>query len=265
MSLENYLETGRDEKLPVGIIALKRADNERNQIDAGMLDALAQALEAVRRDPGLRGLVILSAREKVFSTGADIEGAFGDGNAGQALELSRRGAEVFGLLTSLPCVSVACLSGFALGGGLELALCADFRLAAKGARLGLPEVNLGLLPGWGGTQRLPRLIGRSRALRAILSGDMLSSDLAFELGLVNEVVESYGELLPAALKLLAPITQKSRRAVAAIKEAVYGGEDLPLAEALALESRLFSAAWDTPDRAEGIAALRGKRRPVWPE
>jgi enoyl-CoA hydratase len=172
---------------------------------------------------------------------------------------------VFGLLGSVPCPTVAAISGFALGGGLELALCCDFRIATKGARLGLPEINLGLIPGWGGTQRLPRLIGQPRALRLILSGEPLNATQALECGLVDELVHDYAALHPAAEKLLARYQGKSRHALALAKRAVNEGGELSFAEGLELESELFGLAWNSPDRTEGIAALMEKRRARWPE
>lgn len=265
MGTQQYLEVSRDPQSRILTLTLSRTDNERNQINTGLIHELREVLEAELESRQARGLLLMSAREKVFSTGADIEGELGSGSAEDAYSISRLGHEVFGLISRLHCVSVALLSGFALGGGLELALCCDFRIAARNARLGLPEINLGLLPGWGGTQRLTRLIGTPKAMRMILGGDPLNAQAALDCGLVDEVVESYGDLRSAGEKLLLTFRDKSPRALAFARNAIVEGRTLPLDTGLELESALFSQAWDTPDREEGLSALREKRRPRWPQ
>jgi enoyl-CoA hydratase len=253
-----------DAQTRVATITLDRQDNEKNQINSPLIEELQQVLVGELVHPKYRGLILRSSREKVFSTGADIEGQLVGIGPLEAARFSHHGREVFGLFGRLPYLTVAAVSGFALGGGVEICLCCDFRIAAKNARLGLPEVNLGLLPGWGGTQRLPRLIGRPRALRMILSGDPVNAATALEWGLVDEVVDGYAELQGAAEKLLARYAGKSARAVAAIKRSIYDGAELPLDAALSHESVIFGLAWSTPDREEGVQALLEKRRPVWP-
>jgi enoyl-CoA hydratase/carnithine racemase len=195
----------------------------------------------------------------VFSTGADIE-SIGDIDADAARRFSERGKQVFGLLEELPCVTLCALNGFALGGGLELALHCDLRVATASARLGLPEINLGIIPGWGGTQRLPQVVGRSRALRMILSGEPVSGEAALAVGLVDEVVATYGELLPVAEKLAGRFADKARGALGRAKRGVYGNTNDN-----DLESELFAEAWGSAERREGVAALIAKRRPVWPD
>jgi enoyl-CoA hydratase/carnithine racemase len=261
----NYLGCARDASGRVLTLTLQRADNERNQINSGLVAALRAALEPELASTALRGVILISAREKVFSTGADIEGEMPGLTPGTAVQFSREGHEVFGLLSRLPCPSVACIAGFALGGGLELALCCDFRIAASSSRLGLPEINLGLIPGWGGTQRLPRLIGRSRALRMILSGEPVNAQTALEFGLVDELVENHGALEAAALKLLSKFSDKSARSMALAKRAVYSGEGQTMSAGLDHEAELFGQAWATPDREEGLAAYFARRKAQWPE
>jgi enoyl-CoA hydratase len=146
-----------------------------------------------------------------------------------------------------------------------LALCCDFRIVAANARLGLPEINLGLIPGWGGTQRLPRLIGRSRALRMILSSEPLNAEAAIDCGLADELVPNAAELEDSALQLLARFSSKAGRSLGLAKRAVYQGEQLPLEQGLDNESELFGTAWDTAERREGISAFLQRRRPQWPE
>jgi len=246
-------------------IILDRKDNEKNQINSALVAELEGVLRPELASPRAKGVVLMSAREKVFSTGADVEGQLAKLSSLEVERFSRHGKEVFALLSSVPYPTVAAISGFALGGGLELALCCDFRIATKGARLGLPEINLGLIPGWGGTQRLPRLIGKPRAMRLILSGELINAAQALEWGLVDELVERYADLPAAAEKVLVRYQGKSRRALALAKRAVNEGGELSFAEGLELESEMFGLAWNSPDRAEGIAALLEKRRPRWPE
>jgi enoyl-CoA hydratase len=240
----------------VATLTLKRTDNERNQINPELMDHLEAQLKAAAERP-LRVLIVHSGYEKVFSTGADIE-SIGDIDAAEALHFSRHGKSVFEMLEQLPCLTVCALNGFALGGGLELALHCDLRIAAASARMGLPEINLGIIPGWGGTQRLPQVVGRSRALRMILSGEPVNAETALSHGLVDEVVPTYAELVPAAEKLAGKFSDKPREATGRAKQAVYGASS-------ELESTLFSAAWGSAERSEGTAALIAKRRPSWPD
>jgi enoyl-CoA hydratase/carnithine racemase len=154
---------------------------------------------------------------------------------------------------------IAAINGLALGGGLELALACDIRIATTSAKLGLPEVGLGLIPGWGGTQRLPRLIGCGRAAEMILTGRAINSDEAERIGLVNKVVPD-GDLLPAALEMARAIAEKSPDAIRFAKEAMQKGIDLSLKQGLDLESALEDAALNTPGFEEGLRAYKEKRR-----
>jgi enoyl-CoA hydratase len=262
---EQYLRTEFDGATQLLTVILDRQDNDKNQIDTGLIKALMAVLSTEFLKPRSKGLILISGKEKVFSTGADIDNELKDLNAAEAARFARAGREVFSILGKLPCLTVACLSGFALGGGLELALNCDFRLAVKSARLGVPEINLGVIPGWGGTQRLPRLIGAHRALQLILSGDPIKAAQAEEWGLVDGTVESYADLRPAAAALLVKYAAKSRNAIAIAKRAVWEGLGTTLSQGLNLESEMFAQAWGTPDRSEGIAAYLAKRKPAWPE
>lgn len=263
MGLTDYLEL---EQLPGNVLAitLARRDNDKNQLNVPMVGALAEAFALAAESKGIRGLVLRSRHEKVFSTGADIAGEMTSLDPEQARQFSQHGRQVFGLLTELPCPTVACIAGFCLGGGLELALCCDFRIAAANARLGLPEINLGLIPGWGGTQRLPRLIGCGRALRMILSGDPVNAEVALEYGLVDEVSAQPQELEGAALRLLNRFANKPLRSIALAKQMVYSGLAGGLPAGLEQESMQFGLAWDGDERVEGIAAFLERRRPSWP-
>ena len=265
MSSEPQIIASYNEAARILRVTLNRCDQPRNQIGSQMVRELRELLQPEVDQPRLRGVILDSAQEKVFSTGADVGGELRVMDPSEAARFAIAGREAFALFTKLPCASVAAISGFALGGGLELSLCCDFRIATSGARLGLPEINLGVIPGWGGTQRLPRLIGRPHALRMILTGDPIPAPTALEWGLVDEVVGSYSELIPAAERLLARFADKSRRAVAVARRAIHEGGDMPLAQGLSLESELFGLAWSTPDRIEGVTALLEKRRPAWPD
>ena len=263
MSVDNYLKTEFNEELGILTVTIDRLDNDKNQIDSGMVEALMAVLYPEQVKPRARGLFLISGKEKVFSTGADIEGELKDLSPTEAALFSTAGGEVFSMLNKLSCPTVALLAGFTLGGGLELALCCDFRIAAKNIRVGLPEINLGVIPGWGGTQRLPRLIGRSRAMKMILTGDPVNAATAIDYGLVDEVVDSYADLVPAGEKLLKKLNGKSRGAIALAKRAVYEGGNMTLHDGLALESGIFALAWGTEDRVEGLAAYMEKRKPRW--
>lgn len=265
MDVEQYLRTEWSEDGDVLIITLDRQDNDKNQIGSGMVKALQAVLYPEYVEPKARGIILRSARPKVFSTGADVEGELKDLSPSEAALFSMAGRDVFALLGKVSCPTVALLSGFTLGGGLELALCCDFRIAAKNTRLGLPEIKLAVIPGWGGTQRLPRLIGRSRAVMMILTGEMVNSATAREYGLVEQVVDGYDELLPAGLALLSKFSAKSRGAIALAKRAVYEGSNMALYDGLALESEIFALAWSTEDRVEGITAYMEKRKPRFKE
>lgn len=263
MSTDKYLRVNFAEDSRILTVWLDRQNNEKNQIDSGMVKALMQVLYPEHIEPRARGLLLISGKPKVFSTGADIEGELKDLSATEATLFSSAGRDVFGLLTRLSCPTVALLAGFTLGGGLELALCCDFRIAAKNTRLGFPEINLGVIPGWGGTQRLPRLIGRSRAMKMILTGDPINSSTALDYGLVDEVVDSFEALLPAGEGFINKLKGKSRGAIAMAKRAVNEGIVMDLPDGLALESEIFGLAWSTEDRVEGIEAYMGKRKPRW--
>ena len=173
-------------------------------------------------------------------------------------ELALLGQDVFGTLAALPFPTVAAINGFALGGGLELALAADLRVAATGARLGLPEVGLGLIPGYGGTQRLPRLIGQGRALDLILTGRHVTADEALQLGLVNRVAD---DALTAAIELARLAARNGPVAIGLAKEAVSRGLDVTLSQGLEIEADLFGLVATSADMQEGTSAFLEKRAP----
>ncbi len=243
---------------PVATITLNRPQ-VLNALNAQLFTDLDELIRELALDPSVRVILLTGAGDKAFAAGADIvELTTTDAKSGEAL--ARRGQGVFGRIESCGKPAIACVNGFALGGGCELALACTFRIASESARLGQPEVKLGLIPGYGGTQRLPRLVGPSAALRLILTGEIIPAAEALRIGLVDQVVPP-ADLLDTARALALKIAAQAPLAVAASIEAVTQGADLPLAEALALEARIFGRLSATADKREGVAAFLEKRPP----
>ena len=204
--------------------------------------------------------VIVYGGEKVFAAGADIKEMAAMGYA----EMAARAGEIssaIGAVARIPKPVVAAITGYALGGGCELALACDWRVAAQDAKLGQPEINLGIIPGAGGTQRLPRLVGPARAKELIMSGRFVGAEEALAIGLVDKVVPSATEVYDAAVALVTPYTQGPAAALRAAKMAVDGGLEMDIAAGLAWESQLFAALFATDDKREGMAAFVEKRKP----
>jgi len=244
----------------IGTITLNRPP--ANSYDLHFMQALDAAIDAADGDPQVKAIILKSASEKFFSAGADVK-AFLANSAEANMEMIRTAHRALEKMALSPKVFVAVINGHALGGGLEMALACDLRFAAEGNyRLGLPEVTLGLLPGNGGTQRLPRLIGANKALELMLTGENVGPEEAHRLGLVNR-------LFPAE-KLLEETEAYARKAasgagvaIGKIKQAVYQGIALPLKEALALERDLIEPLFKTEDAQEGLKAFAEKRQPVY--
>jgi enoyl-CoA hydratase/carnithine racemase len=232
-----------------------------NALSQAVLDGLRSAFAEIARDPALRAAVLTGAGEKFFVAGADIGEFVTLGKEGTLAKIAD-GQQLTLEMERQPYPIVAAINGFALGGGLELAMACDIRLASSRAKVGQPEIQLGIIPGWGGTQRLPRLVGRGRALEILLTGEQITAERALELGLVNRVVEP-DELRGAAQEVAGSLAELAPLAVAAIKRSVSGGSDQPLAEGLALELGEFDKIFKSADAAEGIAAFLGKRRANW--
>jgi enoyl-CoA hydratase len=230
-----------------------------NALNSATLDELQQALRTLQADDGVRAVVITGAGTKAFAAGADIN-ELAALRPAEAAALSRAGQRTFDLVENLGKPVVAAINGFALGGGCELAMACTIRIAADTARLGQPEISLGLIPGYGGTQRLPRLVGRGVAMDLLLTGRQVDAEEALRIGLVNRVVPAAG-LMPEALALAAELAGKAPLAMAYMLEAVNRGSALPLDAALAVEASLFGLAASTDDMREGTAAFLAKRRP----
>jgi enoyl-CoA hydratase len=228
-----------------------------NALNAEVLDGLQAAFAAAKDDPAVGAVILTGAGEKAFVAGADISGFSAFTPVG-ARDFARKGQATLDLIANLGKPVVAAVNGFALGGGCELAMAATFRYASKNARLGQPEVNLGLIPGYGGSQRLPRLVGKGRAMELLLTGDAIPADEALRIGLVNRVVEP-AELLPACRETLKKILAKAPVAVRYVLDAVNAGLEMPFNAAEDHEAALFGLCAATEDMKEGVAAFLEKR------
>jgi len=227
-----------------------------NALDARTLDELEDAIARIENDTAIKGVILVGAGEKAFVAGADIQAL---AEARDPAQTARRGQAVLRKIELCPKPVVACVNGFALGGGLELALACHFRYATKNAKLGLPEVKLGLIPGYGGTQRLPREVGRGRALELILSGEPVDADEALRIGLVNKVFETRDQLIEAAKKTLSTIGSRGPLAVKTALRVVDLGLDGPLQKGLEVEALAFGAIGVSEDAREGTRAFLEKR------
>jgi len=231
----------------------------RNAVNDQTIEELDAALSEVEHDLALRVLIVTGAGDKAFVAGADInELKERDGVRGRTV--TRRRQEVFTRLESLEIPSIAAINGFAMGAGCELAMACTLRIAATSAKIGQPEVKLGITPGAGGTQRLPRLVGMGRALEMILTGEPIDAQTALAWGLVNRVVAP-DQLMSEAHKLAEMLAARPRLALQYAKEAVLRFADGSLAEGLAHESYLHALSCTTSDKAEGVAAFLEKREP----
>jgi enoyl-CoA hydratase len=233
-----------------------KALNALNQLT---LKEISAALEDASADAAIRGLILTGAGEKAFVAGADIR-EIAEISGLQATTFARYGQSVFDHIENLGKPVIAAVNGFALGGGCELAMACTFRIAATTARFGLPEVKLGIMPGFGGTQRLPRLVGKGRALQMMLTADPIDAQEAHRIGLVNEVVEP-SRLIARAEELLQKIEANGPLGIKLCIEAVNRGLEVNQAEGLTLESALFGLSATSKDKAEGTAAFLEKRPP----
>jgi enoyl-CoA hydratase len=246
-----------------GAVATLTLDRPRalNALDEETLRELARVVRDVRRDAALRALVVTGAGEKAFSAGADIP-AMARMSASDGHAYSRLGHDVLARLEALSIPVIAAVNGVALGGGLELALACDLILASERARLGQPEINLGLIPGFGGTQRLVRRIGQTRAREVIYLGHPLAAEDALRVGLVNQVVPP-GRLAEEAARLAAELAAKPPVALAQAKRATAVAADTDLETGCRYEVEAFAVAFASEDRVEGLTAFLDKRPPVW--
>ncbi len=230
-----------------------------NALNAATIGELREAVGTLGADGTVRAVIVTGAGKKAFVAGADIV-ELAQLEPVRARELAQRGQELCEFLERMEKPVVAAINGFALGGGCELAMACTMRVAADTAKLGQPEINLGLIPGYGGTQRLPRLVGRARALELLLTGDPISAEEAWRIGLVNRVVPATA-LMQEAKSLAAALASKAPIAVRYILDAVRDGFQMSLAEGCAHEATLFGLVATTDDMREGTRAFLEKRRP----
>ena len=230
-----------------------------NALNKSVIAELRTVFEDSRDDSAVRGIILTGAGDKAFAAGADINEVLNDTPI-EAEEKTRLGQAVTNLIENLGKPVIAAVNGFALGGGCELSMACTIRLAAESAKFGLPEVKLGIMPGYGGTQRLSRLVGKGLALQLILSGGMISAQEAYRIGLVNEVIPS-AELISRAEAMLNQIGANAPQSIKFALEAVNKGLETSLAEGLLIEASLFGILAATEDKKEGTSAFLAKRAP----
>jgi len=253
MSFDNLLYTNEN-----GVVTLTiNRPKALNALNHATLLELLAAFDQIKNDPDVRSVILTGSGDKAFVAGADIS-EMQPLDAMKAREFARLGHQLAATIQELPKPVIAAVNGFALGGGCELALCCDMRFAGETARFGQPEVNLGVIPGFGGTQRLPRLIGKGRACELIMTGDMIDATEAYRIGLANKVFPAE-ELLPAATRLAQKISSKGPLAISFAKGALNNGLEIDLAHACDQEADLFGLCFATDDQKEGMQAFLEKR------
>ncbi|WP_263356869.1 enoyl-CoA hydratase-related protein [Acidicapsa ligni] len=249
-----------EKRAPIAVVTINRP-RVLNALNAATLSELSEAFEDLAADTAIGVILLTGAGSKAFVAGADIhELAVLDEASGRAF--AARGQAIFRRIETLGKPVIAVIPGFALGGGCELAMACTLRLASDAARFGQPEVKLGIIAGFGGTQRLPRLVGRGAALKLLLSGAIISAEEALRIGLVDEVVEAE-QLMARAEVLALEIAANAPLALAKTLEAVDRGLDLSLEKGLALEAELFGNCCSTADKAEGTGSFLAKRPASW--
>lgn len=255
MTFSNILFEKRDS---IAYVAVNRP-KVLNALNMATMEELRTAFHEIKNDRDVRVVILTGAGEKAFIAGADIAELAGH-DALSGKEYTHRGQSVLNLIENLGKPVIACINGFALGGGCEIAMACTLRLASETARLGQPEVKLGIIPGYGGTQRLPRLVGKGVAMQLVLTGDMITATEAHRIGLVNEVTAP-AELIPRAEAIARKIIANPPLAVQYAIEAVNKGMETTLAEGLYLEAVLFGVACSSEDKKEGTTAFLEKRSP----
>jgi enoyl-CoA hydratase len=243
----------------VAVVTIDRPE-KLNALSQQVRDEMLEVLGRLEGDDGVGVVVITGAGDKSFIAGADI-GEF-DGRSPFDQRQAMRSPRIFDAMASFPKPVIAMINGFCLGGGCELAMSCDLRVASDRARFGQPEIKLGLIPGGGGTQRLPRLVGMGHAMRLVLTGEMIGAEEARAIGLV-EMVVPHDELRERTLELAAAIAAKSPLTVRVAKEALRASEQLPLEDGIRYERDLFCLCFSSDDMKEGVAAFLAKRQPAW--
>ena len=253
MAYENIL---LEKKNSIAYVTVNRP-KVLNALNMATMEELRAAFHDIKNDKSIRVVILTGSGEKAFIAGADI-GELAQHDAVSGKEYTHRGQSVLNLIENLGKPVIACINGFALGGGCEIALACTMRLASENAKLGQPEVKLGIIPGYGGTQRLARLVGKGIALQMVLAGEMITAQEAHRIGLVNEVAAP-ADLIPRAEAIAAKIIANAPLAVQYAMEAVNKGMEMTLAEGLFLEASLFAVCCSTEDKKEGTTAFLEKR------
>ena len=253
MAYENILV---EKKNSIAYVTVNRP-KVLNALNMATMEDLRAAFHDIKKDVGVRVVILTGSSEKAFIAGADIA-ELSKHDAVSAKEYTHKGQSVLNLIENLGKPVIACINGFALGGGCEIAMACTMRLASQNAKLGQPEVKLGIIPGYGGTQRLPRLVGKGIAMQLVLAGEMIPAEEAHRIGLVNEVT-ALGELIPRAEAIAEKIIANAPLAVQYAMEAVNKGMEMTLSEGLYLEAVLFGVCCATEDKTEGTTAFLEKR------
>jgi len=257
--LVEYKHIVLERDYPFATLRIRRTDDDGNSLNIEAVRDLRDALIELADDPNIKVLFV-TGNDRVFSVGADVA-QIKDLNPWEVRDLVRRGKDVFQRLEELDFVTIALLNGLALGGGLELAMCCDFRISSPKARFGLVEAKIGLIPGWGGTQRLPKIIGMARALEMVYTGETIKPDEALRLGLVQQIIGKDDDIEEEGRKYAEKFLKLSKVSLMLGKRAVRTGFEMPLIYGNALESELFTLAWASKDRMEGFDAFLQKRKP----
>jgi len=258
MGVMEYQNVLLEIKNKIGVLTINRP-TKMNALNAATIDEINSAVNEVKSNGNIRALIVTGSGDKAFVAGADIS-EFVDIGIKEGFDFSRKGHRVLGDLESLGIPSIAAVNGLALGGGCELAMACTFRIVSDNAKFGLPELGLGVIPGYGGTQRLSRIIGKNRALWLMLTGEMMGAEEAVRIGLANMVVKSE-ELMDTAFKIATTICKKGPLAVKYALIAVNYGSETDLETGLVLESVMTNLVLATEDKAEGVASFLEKRKP----
>ncbi len=253
MSYQNIKFEKKDQ---IATVTINRPE-KLNALNMAVMGELREAFTSIQDDPEVRVVLLTGAGEKAFVAGADIA-ELNRNNPVEAKAYTHKGQAVLNLIENLGKPVIACINGFALGGGCELAMACTMRLAGENAKIGQPEVKLGIIAGYGGSQRLPRLVGKGLAMQQLLTGEPITAQEAWRIGLVNEVVPQ-ADLLKRAEEIAKKIIANAPLAIQYTLEAVNHGMEMPLAKGLFLEATLFSIACATEDKKEGTSAFLEKR------
>ncbi len=249
-----------EQKGNIGIIQVNRPD-KLNALNEKVLNELYDAFKHCGEKEDIWGVILTGSGEKAFVAGADIS-EINKLDVKSGKEFALRGQNIFNYIEQFPKPVICAVNGFALGGGCELSMACHIRIASENAKFGQPEVNLGIIPGYGGTQRLTRLIGKGRAMYMILTGEMIDANTAYQFGLVNKIVPQ-NELLIEAEKILLNIISKGRIALTTAIRAINSACELPLSEGLKFEADMFAVCCGTADFKEGTQAFLEKRKPAF--